>query len=129
MIGQQLKRQVTLKRVIIIAYVLSVLLIAGLTEAAELPAIPVTKVQFDGARQVILVEGYRANPCQRLPAPQVVSVDSRTQKIVMKVVPSAYKNAICAQVISGPYDLVVQVSSLNLEPGLPYELTFVSADE
>jgi hypothetical protein len=127
MITQSLKHQITLKRVLILAYVLSVLLIAGLSEASELPGIPVTKVQVDEMKQMIFVEGYRANPCQRVPRPEVASVDDNLRKIVMKIVPSVPQTMICAQVIGGDYDVLVNFASLKIPAGVPYEVTFENA--
>ncbi|HEX4926093.1 MAG TPA: hypothetical protein VFV50_18515 [Bdellovibrionales bacterium] len=124
MITASLKRQVTLKRIIIIAYVLSVLMIAGLTQASELSAMSVTKVQFDGNSQVILVEGFRGNACQRAPRPEVVSIDKRTRMVTMRIVSKGNGLSFCTQKVEGRYELVVGVASLRLPENVPFTLHF-----
>jgi hypothetical protein len=125
MTTQNLKQQITLKRILIVAYVLSVLLIAGLAKADE--SAPVTKVQADNEQQLVFIEGYRANPCQKVPRPEVVKIDRESRKVFMKVSPSFAHSRICAQVMQGKFNLVVTMASLKIPENVPYELTFDNA--
>jgi hypothetical protein len=129
MIASRIKRSITMKRVIIVTYVVSVLLIASLTKASETTVGPVTKVQFDQEQQLVFVEGYRSNPCQKVPRPQVVRVDRAGRKILMKVIAPSAGQQICAQVVEGRYEIVFGVANLKLPANVPYQLTFENAVE
>ncbi|MEQ1877185.1 MAG: hypothetical protein ABL958_11095, partial [Bdellovibrionia bacterium] len=127
MITATLKRQVTLKRIVIVAYVLTVLMIAGLARASETVAMAVTNVEVDTGSQAILVEGYRSNACQRRPKPEVVSMDSRSRRIVMKIAAQESDFGYCTQAVSGHYQVVVAIPNLKLPENVPFLVEFVNA--
>jgi hypothetical protein len=124
MITATLKRQVTLKRIIILAYVLSVLMIAGLTQASETASMAVTKVQADIGNQTILVEGYRSDACQKSPRPEVVTIDRANHTVVMRVVSKGTGFQFCTQQISGRYEIILSIASLKLPENVPFTLHF-----
>lgn len=126
MITASLKRQLTLKRIIIVTYVLTVLMIAGMAGASETSAMAVTKVEVDAGNQVILVEGYRANACQRRPRPEIVAQDSRTRKIVLKIAAKESGNDYCAQMV-GSYQVLISIPTLRLPENVPYEVEFLNS--
>ncbi len=127
MITATLKRQVTIKRIVIIAYVMTVLLIAGFARAADHEAMAVTKVEVDEANQVILVEGFRNNGCQRYVRPVLVNVDRRLRKVVMKIAAQVETSQICSQQVEGHFQLLVSVPNLKLDANVPYELEFLNS--
>ncbi len=129
MIATTLKRQITLKRVVIIAYVMSVLLIAGLSQASDIPAGPVTNVEVDNEQQLVRVEGMKNNSCHRVPKPKILKIDRIARKITMNVVSGGAANQFCTQVIEGKYGLVVSIASFKLPPNVRYQLSFVNAIE
>ena len=103
-----------IRTVLIFVYITLVLLVSGLARAADFAQID--NVAFDPRSSMLHVTGSFTNSCQSSPKPVVASqVQEETQTVAyigVQVEESVGK--MCMQIISGKYDLLIDIRSLGL---------------
>lgn len=104
-----------INKLIISTYIIGALLFAAFAHAQTSQLVPVTSAQFDPQLSQMHISGYLANSCQANPQPVVAQVKDHV--VFLKVVSAVPAQVLCAQVISGQYELAFDIRSLGLPDG------------
>ena len=116
-----------MKSALIAVYVLAVLLVSGFARAEYAF---IKNATYDSRTKLLHVSGQFANSCQANPNIEVVRQTNQEDRLValIGVKAEAPQGRMCAQVLSGHYDLVVDARSLPLSRQGEFELQFLNAD-
>lgn len=124
-----------IRQSLIFFYILAILLISGFAKASTQNTLPISS--FELKQNLLHVQGYFTNSCQRSPRLHVAYVGSEGAKTYayLEVLSDSkpklpyvyeYVDQICAPVKQGSYDIVVDVRTLALPEGTPIEMKFTN---
>lgn len=99
-----------MKKLIVVAYALGVLLASAMSRAEEFQSLPVTSAVFDSKKKVIVVRGYLPSPCVRGLYPVF---DDSQGGVIQIGVWSDNVNAMCMTVLGGTFEMKIPLDSIG----------------
>ncbi len=118
----------TMKRILILGYICSVLVFSGFARASEKDTqVPIQKINYEEGNWVIQILGNLPNPCVTSPQPTLNQSADRPNTLILSMVGKS-SGDICIQPIGGRYDVpvdlrqLVRKSRFDLQPGVTYTI-------